>query len=76
MHDNSQLQSTLISNYRLLRRQVVQELTGLSKATLWRLERVGKFPKAVQLTSRTVGYRESEILAWLTAPTEFQLKVA
>ncbi|WP_158972797.1 AlpA family transcriptional regulator [Paraglaciecola sp. L3A3] len=76
MHDNSQIQSTLISNYRLLRRQVVQDLTGLSKATLWRLERDGKFPKAVQLTSRTVGYRESEILAWLTAPTEFQLKVA
>jgi prophage regulatory protein len=76
MHDNSQFQSTLISNYRLLRRQVVQDLTGLSKATLWRLEKAGKFPKAIQLTSRTVGYRESEILAWLTAPTEFQLKVA
>ena len=76
MHGNSQYQSTLISDFRLLRRRAVQDLTGLSKATLWRLEKAGKFPKTVQLTSRTVGYRESEILAWLTSPTDYQLKVA
>jgi prophage regulatory protein len=73
---NSRVSQLISSGHRLLRRQVVQDLTGLSKTSIWRLEREGKFPKAVQLTSRTVGYRESEILAWLTAPTEFQLKIA
>jgi predicted DNA-binding transcriptional regulator AlpA len=72
MQDDSQVSRLISSGYRLLRRQVVQDLTGLSKATLWRLERAGKFPKAVQLTSRSVGYRESDILDWIVSPTDYQ----
>ena len=75
MRVNSQASQLTNTGHKLLRRPIVQDLTGLSKTSIWRLERIGKFPKSVQLTSRTVGYRESEILAWLISPTDYQLNI-
>ncbi len=40
-------------------------LTGLSKTTIWRLERAGNFPQRIQLSIGAVGYLISEIQAWL-----------
>lgn len=40
-------------------------ITGLSKTTCWRLERSGDFPKRIQLSAGAVGYRTSELLAWV-----------
>lgn len=39
-------------------------MTGLSRTTLWRYERDGKFPASVQLGSRNAWY-ERDVHAWL-----------
>lgn len=45
-------------------RQISQRL-GLSKTTIWRLQRAGKFPAPVRLSPGRVGWRESVIDGWL-----------
>ena len=50
---------------RILREKEVGERTGLSRATRWRKIKAGEFPQPVQLSSRSVGWRESEVNAWL-----------
>ena len=49
----------------MLRRQAVEAKTGLSKATLYRLMKEGKFPQPMQLSERAVGWNSAEIDAWL-----------
>lgn len=50
---------------RILSTQEVQRLTNLSRTTLWRLERAGKFPARVQLSSTRIGWRHTEVQSWL-----------
>jgi prophage regulatory protein len=50
---------------KLLRCEAVQERTGLSRTTLWRMERRGEFPKRVHLTSSLVAWMEDEVIAWI-----------
>lgn len=52
---------------RILSRAEVVALTGLSGTTLWREAHAGRFPKPYRLTPGRVGYRKSEIEAWLAA---------
>ena len=40
-------------------------LTGLSRTTIWRLERAGEFPKRIRLSAGAVGYRMTDIITWL-----------
>jgi len=49
----------------ILRRLEVQRITGLSKATLWRLVKTGDFPRPIKLSERAVGWKASEIDAWI-----------
>jgi len=49
----------------LLRRSEVLKLTGLSKSTLYRLELSNDFPSAVQVSTRCVAYRLSDVYKWL-----------
>jgi prophage regulatory protein len=42
----------------------VKKMTGLSRTTIWRLEKLGEFPKRRQLTVRRVGWDESEVRGW------------
>ena len=49
----------------ICRTDEVTRLTGLSRTTLWRLEREGKFPERVRLGANSVGWREEEVRAWL-----------
>jgi len=39
--------------------------TRLSRTTIWRLERAGKFPARVQLGERAVGWRKADIIKWV-----------
>ncbi len=48
-----------------LRLPEVLKLTGLSRATLWRLERRGLFPLRVQLAENAVGWPEAALRAWV-----------
>ncbi len=50
---------------KLLRCEAVQERTGLSRTTLWRMERRGDFPKRVHITSSLVAWLEDEVVAWI-----------
>jgi predicted DNA-binding transcriptional regulator AlpA len=49
----------------ILRTAAVIRLTGLSRTTLWRLERQGDFPERVRLGLNSVGWREEEIARWI-----------
>lgn len=50
---------------RMLSTTEVQEATGLSRTTLWRMEREGKFPKRRKLVGHRVGWLESEVEVWI-----------
>jgi predicted DNA-binding transcriptional regulator AlpA len=50
---------------RIVRAKELQELTGLSRTTLWRLERRGEFPDRVPLSGSSVGWRYSEVMEWM-----------
>lgn len=52
---------------RIISVKEVQELTGLSRTSIWRLERSGdgKFPARVQLSSTRIGWRLSDIQNWI-----------
>ena len=50
---------------RLLRRREVEELTGLSRASIYRLMRGGRFPLAVKVSATAVRWKESEISTWI-----------
>ena len=50
---------------KILRNSQVMETTGLSRTTIWRLERGGEFPKRVQLSTNSVGWLENEVYEWL-----------
>ncbi|MBT3923558.1 MAG: AlpA family phage regulatory protein [Nitrospina sp.] len=43
----------------------VVKKTGLSRVTLWRLEKIGQFPARVNLTEARVGWPENEIDEWI-----------
>lgn len=43
----------------------VISIVGLSRSSIDREERKNNFPKRIQLTSRRVGWRQSEVLEWL-----------
>lgn len=50
---------------RILRRRDVQDITGLSRSTIYAMMQAGTFPKPIPLGLRAVGWAESEITAWL-----------
>lgn len=50
---------------KVLRIKQVVEKTGLSKVSIWRLEREGKFPSRVQIGKRSVGWKEHLIDDWI-----------
>ena len=49
---------------KILRTREVMERTGLSRTTIWRKVRAGKFPAPLQLTENAVGWPESRISKW------------
>ena len=51
---------------RLLRMVDVREITGLSRATIYRYIRNETFPDRIRLGPRRVGWRESQIVRWLS----------
>jgi prophage regulatory protein len=50
---------------RLLRFGEVRQRTGLSRSTIWRMERNGSFPKRVKVSVNVVAWREDEVAAWI-----------
>ncbi|SDY53792.1 helix-turn-helix transcriptional regulator [Citreimonas salinaria] len=52
------------------RRAAVQDITGLSRSTIYALMDRGEFPRPVKLSARIVAWPESRIDAWLAKRTK------
>jgi prophage regulatory protein len=50
---------------RFMRFAAVRERTGLSRSTIWRLERVGAFPKHHRISSNAVAWVEQDVIDWM-----------
>jgi len=50
---------------KVLRRPDVEDRTGLSRSSIYALMAEGQFPRAIQLSKRAVGWRETDIIEWL-----------
>jgi prophage regulatory protein len=50
---------------KLLRFPMVRERTGLSRSTIWRLERQGDFPKHRRISANVVAWVEDEVISWI-----------
>ena len=48
----------------LLPRKTVEKLSGLSRATIYRLIKSGKFPRPLSLGTGSVRWRQSDVIAW------------
>lgn len=48
----------------LLPRKTVEKLSGLSRATIYRLIKSGKFPRPLSIGTGSVRWRQSDIIAW------------
>jgi prophage regulatory protein len=55
----------MITERRVLRKPELMTRVPLSDATIWRLEKAGKFPKRIRIGGQAVGWFESEINDWL-----------
>jgi predicted DNA-binding transcriptional regulator AlpA len=60
-------------DYRLLPWSQVRIIAGLSRTTIWRLQKTGDFPASVQVSRNRVGWWQSELLAWKRARTPRRL---
>ena len=52
---------------RLLRFGEVRQRTGLSRSTIWRMERSGVFPKRVKVSVNVVAWRGDEVTEWIAS---------
>jgi prophage regulatory protein len=50
---------------KLLRFPAVRERTGLSRSTIWRLERQGAFPRHHRISANAVAWVEADIAKWI-----------
>ena len=57
-----------VEEHRIVRRDEVSRLTGLARATIYKKVADGSFPEPIRLGARSVGWRLSDIVAWLQAP--------
>jgi prophage regulatory protein len=55
---------------KFIRFAVVRERTGLSRSTIWRLERRGDFPKHRRISANAVAWVEEEVQKWITSKIE------
>lgn len=54
----------------ILNTPAVCKILGISRPTLWRWCRDGLFPRSIQLGPRRVGFRASDVQAWLDSRAE------
>lgn len=49
---------------KFLRFEEVEEITGLSRTTIWRWEKIGKFPSHYLLYGSIAVWKLSEVMVW------------
>jgi prophage regulatory protein len=50
---------------KIIRQRDAIKLTGLSRTTIWRLERAGNFPQRRRLGRNSIGWLETELRDWI-----------
>ena len=50
---------------KFIRRKKVEEITGLSRSTIYEYMAIGAFPKQIKIGLRAVAWKEEEILDWM-----------
>jgi len=55
---------------KLIRPKVLSNKMGIGLSTLYELMKEPDFPNKVRISSQAVGFRESEIMAWIEKRTE------
>jgi prophage regulatory protein len=61
----AELRSQRVSVDGFLSMKGVEAKTSLSRRTILDLEREGKFPRRFRITDNRVGWKESEVQAWI-----------
>ncbi|EEM1821193.1 AlpA family phage regulatory protein [Salmonella enterica subsp. enterica] len=56
---------------RLVREVERRRITGLSRSTVWRLEREGRFPQRKQTGKNSCAWRMSDLLLWMHEKTYY-----
>jgi prophage regulatory protein len=54
----------------LIRFPELKKLCGLSRSTVWRLEKAGEFPKKIQIGARAIAWLFDEIQLWIETKKE------
>jgi prophage regulatory protein len=44
----------------------VRAMVGFSRTTAWREMRAGRFPRPIRISANRVGWRRSDLMAWLS----------
>lgn len=57
----------MLDQIRLLRLRDVRQLTGLSRSTIYRLQRAGTFPGCIKLSKQTTAWPAAEVAAVISA---------
>lgn len=52
---------------RIVRPAETSTITGRSLASIWRDEKAGTFPRRIKIGANAVGYRLSELYAWMNS---------
>ncbi|MBM7038210.1 helix-turn-helix transcriptional regulator [Vibrio ulleungensis] len=47
-----------------------KQITQVSRSQAYKLEKANKYPKRVQLSTRSVAWRLSELIAWVESRTQ------
>jgi predicted DNA-binding transcriptional regulator AlpA len=50
---------------KFIRFKAVRERTGLSRSTIWRLDRAGAFPRHHQISANAVAWMEQDVVNWI-----------
>lgn len=54
-------------NVRIMRKKEVSELTGIPIGSVWYFQKAHGFPKPIKLGKRSMGWKKSEVDAWLAS---------
>lgn len=61
---------------KIIRLPKVEELTALSRSTIYQKIREGTFPANISLGARAVGWLESDVVSWLEQQIQNSRKAA
>jgi prophage regulatory protein len=65
LHNTNQANINNLKTDRFLRKKEVLFRTGLTSSSLYRLMEQGNFPQSVQISERSVAWKESDINRWI-----------